>query len=72
MAPRQIATITLKDEETDETCIVTVSTLGQRVGIGLSRERNGDVEVYLSTADARTLHAALSEAIMAAGEGRAP
>jgi len=63
MAGKEITTLRFKDAESKEQSVAIVRTSAAAVGLCLSVEKDGDVEVFLSVADCKKLIEALQEAI---------
>ena len=57
--------LTFQDLDSGSTGLATARAAGASVGVGLSLEENGDIEVFLSPASARRLAALI---VAAAGE----
>ena len=60
---KEIGSAQLKDAISRENCYLGVSVGNQKIGICLSQESNGDVEIFLSIEDCESLVSWLSNAI---------
>jgi hypothetical protein len=57
---RQIDSFTVHDSDTGEECWVGVRAIGEKVLLAISRQSNGDLEITLTTAEAKRLAQSLS------------
>ena len=62
----QIGYLSLLDSFTSEKCYMIVKVANKSVGIGLSKELNGDTEVYMQISECEKLITLLENAIVAA------
>ena len=60
-------TLTFTDQETNQTAFMSIRALGGSVGLALSLENEGDVEVFLGPAEVSWLTRTLSS--MQRGDG---
>ncbi|GIV95337.1 MAG TPA: hypothetical protein DEF43_15145 [Chloroflexus aurantiacus] len=63
MTSQDIAVIRFTDVDSQEEAVVLVRVVGAQIGLCLSREHNGDIEVFLAEQDCRALIAALQDAL---------
>jgi hypothetical protein len=69
MTTQEIATVRFTDAESGKEDLAIVRVTAQYIGLGLSREEDGDVEVFLSGETCRTLIAALQQALVVITKG---
>ena len=60
---KEIETISFVDDETHQNGVAVIRATKGLVGVALSLESNGDIEVFLSVDISRSLAAAISEAV---------
>ena len=65
MENSNVATIQFTDAESGDAGVAIVRLTDKAIGLCLSLQSNGDIEVFLSSTDADRLVVALSEAISA-------
>ncbi|HET7585465.1 MAG TPA: hypothetical protein VFK13_11195 [Gemmatimonadaceae bacterium] len=63
MSMKEIATIRFEDADTGDPGVAVIRTAARVVGLALSLESNGDIEVFLKAADCERVIAALQQAL---------